>query len=156
MSKLKDRRLGVIELDEEGYGEVDLMVDGVAIKVTIDAPNEGGEGRESDVLRHAPKDLVAAARRAIASDDHEDVALYLTHHFEEFDSGELDAILGEGTEHTAEALRGALGPIAIHLDPSNDDEPVTVDVGFGLEVSNYVLAVRFDAAGVVAEVDMES
>lgn len=155
MGRLLDARLGQIPLGPDGYGETLYSAGPVTVRVTV----EGAPGADGsvDLFGEEPADLLGRALRWAAAPGHETVALFLDHHLAEFEPDELEAIAGAGAPAGAEGLRAALQPIAAHfvLGASGGRE-LAVDLGFGPDVTEFVLVVEVDRVGQPVSVDAES
>lgn len=156
MRELNDTLLGQLTLDEEGYGTTQLMVDGRALDVAVNLEGPPGPTSTagSDLVGRPIEDLLTLAMDAVNGPGRDETDMYLEHHLEEFAAEETEALLGTPGPATADQLRAALQPITLHVSGPADD--FVVDVSFAPGMTDYLLAVRIDRAGIVSDVAMES
>ena len=99
----------------------------------------------------------AAARAAIksafgTSDDEHGATLFVSHHLEELDSSYWRKHLSTETPEP----RLVLDLLELRSHWGGDDEMENFDFTLPEDVSNYVITARFDDAGDVCEITMES
>ena len=96
---------------------------------------------------------LAAIKRTFATDDGEfGIKLFVSQHLEELDSSYWQKQLGTETpEPTA-----VLDLLQLRSHWGGNDEMDIFDFTLPDEVTNYVICVRFNDAGVVEEISMES
>jgi len=83
------------------------------------------------------------------------VKLFYEHHLEELSSDELVEIFGASDVDINLFLsRLILRDVAFH--PEEDEEFAVFDITLQGDVTNYLLAVKFDSAGAITAVSMES
>jgi hypothetical protein len=99
----------------------------------------------------------AAARTAIQKvfgtpDDEFGATLVVSHHLEELDSSYWKKHLSTETPEP----RRVLELLVLHSHWGEDDEIDTFDFTLPEQVTNYVICAKFDEAGEISEVTMES
>ena len=99
----------------------------------------------------------AAARAAIkkafgTADDESGATLFVSHHLEELASSYWKKHLSTETPQP----RLVLDLLELHDHWGGDDEIERFDFTLPEDVTNYVISVRFDDAGEVSEITMES
>jgi hypothetical protein len=104
----------------------------------------------------------SAARKAIeadfTSDPDSSSGLYLSHHAEELSAGERLKYFGSKDASTlnVQHLLRSLHLQRIGLYPDSEDYVAVLDFSVDPDVTQYILAVAFDAEGEVVGVSMES
>ena len=99
----------------------------------------------------------AAARAAIKksfdpADEESAVTLFVSHHLEELDS----AYWQKHFSTPKPDPQRILDSLVLRSHWGGDDEMETFDFTLPDDVTNYVICVKFDEAGEISEVDMES
>lgn len=107
-----------------------------------------------------PATFDALAREAIAANPALEYStlLYVQHHLAEFSDGELQRLFGTSvrSELSQERVLPSLQMVRIGLYPANENAAAVFDYSLDPAVTNYVLAVLFDASGKVKSIEMES
>jgi hypothetical protein len=100
----------------------------------------------------------AALRRDLDDNDESAVGLYTYHHLEELPDAALLALFGKVDREKldADGFLAKLALVRIGIYPNSAKRCLVCDYSLGAEHTNYVLAVAFDVAGQVSEVEMES
>ena len=91
------------------------------------------------------------ALQAVCTPDCEQAQFYATHHLTEIAAAEWEA--AGLTPQRPEDVLALLKPLALWGDP---EDQVMLDLGISLDLTQYVLTVRFDTAGSVEDVVMMS
>ena len=173
-ARLVDGRLGSIELDGDGHGEALVPLGAGSLWLTVEWVG-AAPGAEVDLLGEDPAELAGRALGWAMGGGHETVELYLAHHAAEFTADEVEALVsGGGPEASVdeasvdeasvaetgatrasavEGLRGALEPVALHVRGGAGERELVVDLGFGPDVTEVLLAVRVDPGGSPVGVD---
>jgi hypothetical protein len=96
--------------------------------------------------------------RAALREDHDAVALYVSHHLEQLTSDELRALFGTGGPDGITASQFLERVVLVHvvLYPESRTQAAVFDYTLGRELTQYVLAVSFGADGAVTGIEMES
>ncbi len=99
----------------------------------------------------------ASARAALSIANSESVTLYVEHHLEVLDDAAIASVFGlrDRASLSRVDVLSKLQLVGIGLYPANDAVAI-FDYCLSFDVTNYLLAVRFTAAGTVDAIDMES
>jgi hypothetical protein len=166
MSKLTHPLFGDIDLAAGDYWAAKSEHAGHPLKIDLNI--EGGAVDAGDlerVMRLAGDlgTLDGVGRGALRADydqgQHpEGVALYLTHHLDELDEVELAECFGTADRKVIDivALLARLRLCRVGLYPNRPERGIVLHYSIGMDVTNYLLVVSFDATGDVVDVAMES
>lgn len=110
--------------------------------------------QQDEVTRRTTKAKAALQQELIDGGEESSVALFVSHHIEELNEAYW-------TQHTGTKMptpQSVLNLLELRSHWSGDDEEGLDTFDFTLpgEVTDYILAVKFDADGDVESVDMES
>ena len=109
--------------------------------------------RQSDEIKRRERVAREAIQHAFETGDAEDSArLFVSHHLEELKPGYWRQHLSTAKPEPS----AVLGLLVLRSHWGEDDELETFDFTLPDNVTQYVLCVRFDEAGNVADVAMES
>jgi len=107
---------------------------------------------EAELARRTQLAFEAIQRSLDTEAGEEGATLFASHHLEELDRAYWQTHLGSASATSAQVL----GLLQLQSHWGGDDELSTLDFALPGDVSQYVLSVRFDEAGEVADISMES
>ena len=108
---------------------------------------------KSDEVTKREKLAIAAIRQTLGTDDGEyGSTLFVTHHLEELEVDYWQKHLGTKNPDPERVI----DLIKLRSHWGGDDELDTFDFTLPDDVTDYVISVRFDEAGNIAEISMES
>lgn len=148
-------------LDE--WYEVEAVIDSDPVLVElIFESEEVDQATMENVARclEGVESLVRRARLAILSDwdrgaESEVARPYLEHHLSVMDEREATLAFGSAAPDKMEFLWAAR-PRRIGISPENEEEFAIIDFQFPPELTQYLIAVAFDADGEISRLSMES
>ena len=148
---------------EDGYWPISVPFGSGEIEV--DFNSEGSEMTAPLLAKVEPfirqlSEFDKAARSAISSDFTRDEDspshMYLSHHLDELDSETVAQCFGPDGPYGLDQLLSALRLKRIGLYPEGDSYVATFDYTIDEDITQYILAIEFDAAGDVISVSMDS
>lgn len=158
--------LGLLEFDANVANTALKLGD---ISVPLDITFPGGHKPTTKALARSGRrvadlaKLDTDAREAIAKDlalgeGGQAVYFFKTHHFEELDAGMLAERFGvaELTELDDARFVAGLELLRVGLYPKDRDATFVCDYSLGADLTQYVIAVKFDNRGRVRSLEMES
>ncbi len=157
--KLGDLAFGA---DRVAVSSLEVRGRSVELDVTFDNEPESSLVKAAAKLVSDPDRLDTLAKQALAADlesgDEDSVALFRSHHIEELDESDLlDCFSVESVaEIDDEVFLTALQLNRIGLYPEEQDAMLICDYSLKPGVTDYLLAVTFDASGKLVGVAMES
>ena len=103
-------------------------------------------------------DFLAREAMALNPDPTYSTRLYVEHHLAELSEDELQRLFGTTarSELSPERVLSSLQPVRIGLYPADEHQTAVFDYSLDPTVTNYVLAVSFNALGKVTSIEMES
>ena len=119
----------------------------------VAASHNSAMSANSDEIKRREAVARAAIKRAFGTaDDEFGATLFVSHHLEELESSYWKKHLSTETPQP----RLVLDLLELHDHWGGDDEIERFDFTLPEDVTNYVISVRFDDAGEVSEITMES
>ena len=151
--------------DTNGYWQFELPMRGGDVSVDIDADDGAFTRSMLEEIRDFIADAVRfdeISRDALAAEFNEKpegtVGTYLSHHAEELSEKELLRIFGitDPDDLDIQHLLDALQLERIGLYPGSEDMVAVFDYVLDREVTDYILAVEFNAEGELLRISMDS
>jgi len=116
--------------------------------------DENMKSNKKDIQRHTEAALLAIKQAISSSDEDSSVKLFVSHHLQELDAAYWTKHAGKPRPCPKEVLE--LLQLRSHWGEDDEDGIDTFDFTLPGDVTQYVIAVRFDADGEVKEIEMES
>jgi hypothetical protein len=103
-------------------------------------------------------DVLAREAMAVNPDPTYSTLLYVEHHLAELSKDDLQRLFGTTarSELSQERVLSCLQLVRIGLYPADEHQTAVFDYSLDPTVTNYVLAVSFEASGKVTSIEMES
>ncbi len=164
MTTIQHQTLGALDFSN-GYAATTAQVGANQVELDVnfdDEPDEDSLAKLQPLLSDLAA-LEVGGRRALQADLAEgdedgEARLYLSHHFEHFDSPTLQRMFGTEKIEDLSAARylAAFKLNRIGIYPEDGEAALILDFSVGKEDTDYLLSVAFDAEGGVADVTLES